>query len=73
MKLNSETWGYAPKNFAKWQRYIKENRCFKYSNKNYLSLNYLILISYTNLTKNNLIKINFYLFFLKKISLNKLF
>ena len=72
MELDPETRGYAPKDSAERQRYIKKDYYFKYNSKNYLFFNYLVLILRVSLVKINLIKINFYLFFLKEIFLNKL-
>ena len=73
MKFNFETQEYALKDFTKRQKYIKEDRYFKYNNKNYLFFNYLISILRVNLIKINLIKIDFRLFSLKEVFLNKLF
>ena len=73
MKLNLRTQGYALKNSAKRQKRVKEGHCFKYNSKDYLSPNYLILILRASSAKINLTKINFYLFSLKRVFLNKLF
>ena len=72
MELNPKTWGYAPKNSAEWQKRVKEDRYFKYSSKDHLSLNYSALILHTELVEINLIKIDFCLFSLGEVSLNKL-
>ena len=73
IELDPETREYAPKDSAERQKRIKENRYFKYSNKNYLSSNYLVLILYASLAKINSTKINSRLFSLKEVSLNELF
>src|SRR5579859_2953234 len=47
MELDPGTQGYAPKNSAKRQKYIKEGRCFKCNSKTHLSPDCSVPIPHT--------------------------